>query len=373
MSSHNESGRFGEIANQSAIVVNGQHDTNDITARANVDHTQAYVFPGAPATQDNATARIDINDIVFTVAEGRNARRGLMNNAIPVASNCNGLFIYTKKASSEVHIDFKSISTRAEFEAYEEELLQILSETVRPIGQALGASVPLPEMEGDLKLNFTIRTHGTAHILNTGSESLVPGETVCWDFFRAKEISSVSDDGKVSANVNEDWKKRFARYGFSLRKVPLKLVKLSSAHTSFEQAIHSQISVRKGESKYGAAPTDPSAWSKYVRDINKDRLKTAQGRFAHGIMDFIEDIKFITETATDASRISDMVRNRYNGAHSTAKKFEDKPADAKLKQKAINDLIKAIMYLVCDLDRRRIGTALSYAKAGKGVDMLLQL
>lgn len=336
MSSNNENGRFGEIANQSAIVVNCQQDMNDITARMNVNPTKAYIFMGAPATADNSTVRVDINDLVFTVGDGKNSRRGMMNNAIPVTSNCNGLFIYKTKATIKV-VDEKD----------EEEVRQALSETIRPIGQALGASCPLPESEGNLKTNFTVRTHGTGHIINTGDKTLVPGDTVCWDLFKKEEIEN-----------NEDWKRRFARYGYSIRKVPLKLVKLSHASASFEWALVKEMKTR----------AMPATNPQQIENKDKARLKTAQGKFANGIIDFFHDIDWIIKNPNNTS-IQDMEDNRMKGDN--MEDFKNAAGDD-VKKKAINDLIQSIMYLVNDLDRRRVGTALSYAKAGKGVDMLLQ-
>lgn len=342
MSSNNDTGRFGEIANQSTVHVNCQQDMNDLTARMNVDPTNAYIYKGAVASSENATVRIDINDIVFTVGEGKNAKRGMMNNAIPVTSNCNGLFIYKTKASIKVYD-----------ENDEEELRQALSETIRPIGQAIGATSPLPESEGNRKVNFTARAHGTCHIINTGDETLVPGETVCWDLFKRSEIEA------SNGAINEDWKRKFARYGFSLRKVPLKLVKLSHASSSFEWAMYRELETR----------TLPAATADEKKAKYAARLKTAQGQFANGILDFVSDMMFIG-TNQNEDKIYKMVEAR--DENTIMNMFEGGKSDD-LKKKAVNDLIKSIMYLVNDLDRRRLGTALSYAKAGKGLDILLQL
>ena len=97
MSNFNDSGRFGEISNQSTVVVNCQHDIDDLKNRMAVDSSTAYIYKGADATVDPATSRIDINDICFTVGDGKSSRRSIMNNAIPVASNCNGLMIHKTK------------------------------------------------------------------------------------------------------------------------------------------------------------------------------------------------------------------------------------------------------------------------------------
>lgn len=348
MSANNSSGRFGEIAQQAGIVVNTQHDTNDIKARNNVNETNAYIYPHAGATVDPATTKIDINDLVFTVGDGKCARRGMLNNAIPVASNCNGLFLYKNKAKYKV-------KSKPGDDRYDEEVRQALSESIRLIGQALGHTDPLPTSEELLKVNFTTRAAGTAHIINTGDQVIVPGETVCWDLFSKKDREDKAE-----------WKKKFARYGYSVRKVPLKLVKLSHAWKSYEWALKHEVANR--------ALTD--------KEQEKNRLLTSSGVFANAVLDFVKDVAYISDmgvstpddlkpSAMEANRVKDgdplTVFNQLKDAIAAEKEKEP------LLQKAISDLVQGIMYMVNDLDRRRVGTALGFAKPGKGLDINLQV
>lgn len=332
MTSNNDTGRFGEIANQGGVVVNTQHDTQDITNRLNVRPSDAFIYQGASATVDNATTRVDINDLVFTVGNGKSGRRGMTNNAIPVASNCNGLYIHKNIRNKKPVRD----------ENDEDEVNQLLSETIRFIGQAIGGSNPLPEHEEHLKLNFTTRVQGTGHIINTGTETFVPGEVICWDLFKKSDI-------ETNGKINDSWKNKFARYGYSLKKVPLKLVKMSSAHTSFESAIYKEIPNR-------AKPVGARG----------PQMSSAQGEFANGVIDFVTDFLFINSAAAGAT-VQDMKDNR--ASEDAALVFEG--ADKELLQAAVGDLVSKIAYVINDLERRRVGKALSFSKPGKGLDVLL--
>lgn len=348
MSSFNDSGRFGEISNQSTVVVNCQHDIDDLKNRMSVDSNTAYIYHGAPATVDPATSRIDINDICFTVGDGKNSRRSIMNNAIPVMSNCNGLMIpKTKRKGREIDDPND-----------EDEVRLALLETIRPIGQAIGASNPLPDREEQLKLNFTVRTQGTAHILNTGPEYFCPGESVFIDLFKKDEIFKAG-----STQVTEDWKKRFARYGFSIRKVPLKLVKMDNAHKNYEWALKKELKRRSNPAVVGKAGKE----------------NTVPGDFANAIINFLIDLEYLEANEADDSKLvaSELERNRYAAGVSSAVlgAFKNNGSDRlnKMRQKAITDLMNGVKAVYNDLDRRKIGTCVSFAKAGKGMDINLSI
>ena len=350
MSSFNDSGRFGEISNQSTVVVNCQHDLDDLKNRMKVDETTAYIYKGAPATVDPATSRIDINDICFTVNDGKTSRRSIMNNAIPVASNCNGLMIPKTKRKG------REISDPND----EDEIRLALLETIRPLGQAIGASNPLPEREEQLKLNFTIRTQGTAHILNTGPEGFFPGESVYVDLFKKNEIFKTN-----SSQVTEEWKKRFARYGFSIRKVPLKLVKMDNAAKNYEWGLKREFARRSDAGN------------------NKKKLQSVHGDFANAVINFIKDVKYISDNIgdIDALTVEKLEQSRSDdntdavlfGDFMTNTNGPEQDRREKLRQKAFTDFINGIKAVYNDLDRRKIGTCLSFAKSGKGMDVNLSI
>jgi hypothetical protein len=349
MSNFNDSGRFGEISNQSTVVVNCQHDVDDLNRRMEVNTETAYIYKGADATVDPATSRIDINDICFTVGDGKSSRRSIMNNAIPVASNCNGLMIQKTKRKGREIDDPEN----------EEEVRLALLETIRVIGQAIGASNPLPEREENIKLNFTVRTQGTAHILNTGNEGFCPGESVYIDLFKRNEIYKPG-----SSHVTEDWKKKFARYGFSLRKIPLKLTKIDTASKNYEWSLKREM-IRRS--------------SHHDNHQNQKPLLTAGGEFANAIINFMKDIQYISNANDDDLSTTNLIQNRKDDASDMdllkefVKRDEMDDNRNKLRDKAFTDLINGIKYLYNDLDRRKIGTCMSFAKSGKGMDINLSI
>lgn len=351
MSTFNDSGKFGQISNQSTVVVNGQHDLDDLKNRMNASNLTHYIYPAVAATVDPATSRIDINDIVFTVSDGKNSRRSILNNAIPVMSNCNGLAIEKTKRAKRPLANPND----------EEEVIAALLESIRPIGQAIGASNPLPEREEQLKLNFTIRTQGTAHIMNTGTVTFCPGESVYIDLFRKNEIIDTSN------KLTSTWNRQFSRFGFSNKKVPLKLVKMDAVSKNYEWALRTEMSRR----------SDPN-------DSNK-RIVTAQGVFANAIINFMKDIHFIANKDREFN-VQELVNNRDDDSEDVGmmemfRKVMDGDVaivdkeyykNAILK-KVFSDLFFGIRYMYNDLDRRRLGTCLSFAKPGKGMDINLSI
>lgn len=334
MAQNNEDGRFGEIANQAGVVIQTQQDMKDLENRLNVKSSEVVTFPGAAATVDNSTVRVDINDLVFTVGYNRGGSRGLLNNAIPVSSNCNGLYISKNK------LGFPLSDPQDE-----EEVLQAISGTIRLIGQAVGGTNPLPDSAAHLKTNFTTRAAGSAHVTNTGTEILNPGDTVLWDLFRSNEISG----------TNDDWKRRMSRFGYSVRKVPLKLTKLSQAHVSFQRSLHGEFEKR---SSAGA-----------VRKASA----TAQGKFANCVVDFLSDMLYLSGQ-TNGGAVTSKKDARSNAFIKAIFQQMSAPVNGDRNTEfddSVSHLIKGIMYMITDLDRRKVGKALSFSKPGKGVDILL--
>lgn len=338
MAQNNEDGRFGEIANQAGVVIQTQQDMKDLENRLKVVGSNDVVtYDGAAASTENSTVRVDINDLVFTVGYNNGGGMGIMNNAIPVSSNCNGLYI------SESRLKFPLSDPNDE-----EEKRQALSETIRVLGQALGGTTPMPDSPAYLKTNFTTRAQGSAHITNTGTEIINAGDMVLWDLFRKDEII----EGR-GGKFTDEWKNRMARYGFSLKKVPLKLVKLSQAHTSFEYSLKNEANKRSTVVAAGVVAPKPS--------------KTAQGRFANNVIDFLADIIYIASNPGSSNQ--QKVANRSDAAFKAL--LENAMTANEEFSDSVGHLIQGIMYMITDLERRKVGKALSFSKPGKGVDILL--
>lgn len=359
MAQNNEDGRYGEIANQAGVVIQTQQDMKDLANRVDVPGKEGvdfYSYPALGASTDNAVCRVDINDLVFTVGYNLGGARGKLNNAIPVSSYLNGLYISKQKVAYDITDPTD-----------EEEVVQALSETIRVVGQALGGTNPMPDSPAYLKTNFTTRAQGSAHITNTGVDTLNPGDTILWDIFRKNEIMDKDSHGNYSGKYTDEWKTRMARYGYNMRKIPLKLVKLSHAHVSFQRTL-----VAEGEKRKQVNISTPHQVFK--------QSHTAQGKFANSVYNFLAEIMFlagniaIPDTVDAAGNVikkakksdahyHDDFKNILAAAMSGANKDEV--------QDSFEKLIKGFMYFATDLDRRKVGKALSFSKPGKGVDVLL--
>jgi hypothetical protein len=319
----NFDGKHGEIANQSGVVIQTTHDIKDMVNRMRVNEDTSYIYRGAVRTLDTATVRININDLVFRAGTSKAPRQNLLNNAIEVTSNLNGFAINKKRVKGFV----KDVNNPTE-----EEKLQAISESIRFIGQALGATVPNPENEEDQKLQFTTRVQGTGHILNTGSAQLSPGDTLYWDLFTSEEIKS------------DAFKKRLTRFGFGAKTVPLKTVPMSAAHSGFNTAITRALAApdtlkKSSVDRFGSGVADALLYAFYIG-------KGGLGTIGKDFEVWKEDTKMIDAAYKLISKIPD----EYN--------------------KYIEGLVPAFTYFQEDLKRREVGKVLSYAAPGKGVDVL---
>lgn len=317
----NFDGKHGEIANQSGVVVQTTHDIKDMVNRMRVNEDTSYIYPGAVRTLDTATVRININDLVFRAGTNKAPRQNLLNNAIEVTSNLNGFAINKKRVNSFI---------RDTSNPTESETLQAISESIRFIGQALGATVPNPENEEDQKLQFTTRVQGTGHILNTGPIQLSPGDTLYWDLFTRDEIKS------------DSFQKRLTRFGYSAKTVPLKTVPMSAAHSNFSTAITRALSdpASKSDSavdKFGAGVSDALLYAFYMGKGGKTG----------------------TKQTFEAWKLS-VGGNVYTSLAANASDYN----------KYVDGLVPSFVYFQEDLKRREIGKVLSYAAPGKGVDVL---
>lgn len=315
-----QDGLTGQIANQSTVVIQTQHDLKDMVNRMRVQDKDVYKYP-VEATMDNATVRIDINDLVFRVGTSRAPRQNMLNNAIEVTSNVNGLYINKHKV--------KGIVSDPENPS-EEELLQVLSEGIRFMGQALNATVPNPDREENRKLQLTTRVQGTGEIINTGPTSLVPGDTLIWDLFTPSEVRS------------EQYRTRMKRFGFSETKVPLKTIPLSDAHVSYKRAVDSTFKKLKN----GDEPS-----------------RTQMGQFGTAFVNALLKAAYLFDPSAGGYTFDD-----YKASPAARGIIAKLHSEASTETQA---LIEAFMGVVQDLKRREIGKVLSFSKPGKGVDILL--
>lgn len=206
MSNTSATERFGRDAGQQGVTIQCRHDKQEMLTRLKCAERERdnYFFHPSTATTEAAINRIDRGDLVFTV--GPNRQRGnVLNNAIPVVSNLNGLAI--KKTSSEMRTELSGPA-----------LYDRLSEGIRYLGVSLGATVPNPEFEGDAKEQITVRVHGTADVFNNSDYTFAPGDTVLWT------LSTEDDFKRRSAGIGRAMAPRYGRsvHKYTLKVVPLK-------------------------------------------------------------------------------------------------------------------------------------------------------
>jgi hypothetical protein len=319
---NNLDGRFGEIINQSAVVVQCAQDEMDVISRGNAsrDHNIIYDPTGRGAPTDTPSMRIDINDLVFTVGATRmvSGGGGLNESAIPVSSNTAGLYVSKMKAPK--YVDTQNVT--------QEDAILAVSDNLRFIGQALGATNPRPDHPKDKKLNFTTRVQGTGHIINTGGKDISPGETVYWDLFTEDEVRS------------EEFKKRLKRFGYGEYKVPLKLITIKGVDRNYKNAILRSINDKVRPSKGGGGSRKNSLLGVFGDDVTEFILKLIPLIGGNNGKKSPEDILKIltTQPGFDA---------------------------------AIHHLVRSMITLQSDLKRREVGKALSFSKPGTGLDILL--
>jgi len=321
---YNDNGDYGVIGNQSSVVIQTQHDLDDLSNRTICDKSSNYVYPAASSTLEPSVVRIDRNDLVFRVGTSKKSRANDSDGGIPVTSFLNGYCISKGKAKKKI-TDEKD----------ESQLLQALSESIHVIGQAMKGTVPNPHNEEDKQTQLTTRVQGTGTIVNTGEANLVPGDTLIFDLFTSEEVRS------------DAFKKRLNRYGFGASKVPLKTIPMSAAHVNFTQGITAKL-----------ATPDKSSTS-------------AVGHFADNVFNVMLFSFWLGHQPTDTNGtlipFEDYKKDAAALKH-VANEIKSMMANGKVDP--VNDMVEAFMYFQQDIKRREIGKVLSYASPGKSFDVL---
>lgn len=307
---------FGNIGEQSTVVIQCTHDTKDLVDRTRKTSKDHIVYSASPqATTDPRIVAIDIGDLVFQV--GRSKARGtFLNNALPVTSNLNGLKVHSHDKEMKNAID--NAKTKEEKDRLSD---AVVSKQVRFIGLALGGTVPNPEREEQKKTQLTVRVQGTGTVFHNGSANIAPGDKLIWELFTEKELKS------------PDYEKRISRFGRSPEKVMLKVVPMSHAHLNFASAV--------------------------IDAVLSNGNSTPQTESMTSIVSFAKQMNEFMEA------IADIVDPK-NGKTTFQANFKKKEA-----HKMVSKVIKAFLEVQEDISHRQIGRALSFAKPGEQIDVLL--
>lgn len=329
---NNSDGRFGELAHQSTVVIQCTHDLKDMVNRTRVKDNDVIRYPAAKPTLDKGVVRIDRGDLVFQCGTSKAPRASMLNNAIPALSNMNGAYI-NKNRNKNVGDD-------------EKEQLQAISESIRFLGLALNGTSPNPENGEDQTTQFTVRTQGTGQVFNTGDHNIVPGQTLIWDLFTKEEVKS------------KEYKKRNTRFGFDENKVVLKVIPMDEgANIGYSDSILDAFSMNT--------------------KTEEDKLKnTAIGQFGLQMKEFIIRIIHFTLSKHSQRKGSKMNLNlqEFKSPKNSLLNQIIPSLITELANSGLGELdllIKAFLNVQHDLDRRKIGKALSYAKSGEPIDVLL--
>jgi hypothetical protein len=300
-------------------------------ARIKENENIVYKGRGKGASLETPTVRIDINDIVFALGTSRAPRANPLNNAIPVAAHTEYIYINKLKAPKDIDSD-------NEFEVKE-----VILDAIRPLGQALNATVPNPEREEEQKLQLTVRTQGTGHIFNTGFDNIVPGDILMVDLYTRDELNS------------EQFKENMSRFGFGAQKVPLKLVTAKTADLDVSNVVKRSL-LPEWKPKEGERMSALGRFGNEFRDLVLYimwRLHTSKSKGDH------RNIKFEDWKA------------RY-GVPMLSTVFALPDGDTHDPVEVVaNKALRAFLEVHHSRKRREIGKALSYSKPGTGVDVLL--
>jgi len=325
--------QFGEISHQATVVIQCTQDKRDMVERnRGADPADNHVY-GEPATLDPGVCRIDRGDLVFQVGTSAVPRGNPLNNAPPVTSNLNGLFA-RKRASDGNPTTERQLNLK-------------LSEGIRFMGLSLGATVPNPDEEEQSKTQITVRTQGTASILNNGDCNLVPGDTLLWDLPSSEE--------RVSAA-------RRTPAGVSPNKVTLQTVPLKAKHMDYDQAIKNVFAASS-------------------RAAHRDAMHNVVDRFAYDLKKYTAFVIWMAD-AENNNKDPSVFEERWNGylsEHVEAYHPDDVYATtfkrivgSKATFEALTGAcVTGFLRVQSDLERRRIGKVLSYAKPGASVDVLI--
>lgn len=356
--------QFGEISHQATVVIQCRQDKSDIVNRMKISNGNEsvkkdyHLYGAAKATLDSSITRIDRGDIVFQVGTSSIPRGNMMNNAPPVASFLNGLAV--RKYGKGTHADLT-----------EDQVNEQLSQGIRYMGIALGATEPNPEGgEEQQKMQITVRTQGTMSIFNNGRKNIVPGDTLLW---------KIPTELDLKDRREKDYT---GRYGRAPQKVVLAIEPLTAK--TYQNSIKKVLPVvGKDKLKDVVVTTTDEfafdikkllAYTVYIATVTKTNRTTQPGDTKPRVtFDEVWDF-FKRDAPTTLDSNNNIIVNSGNVDLDTAVQ-EVHEAMGELVSGNGADLVstclQGFLKVQSDIDRRKIGKALSYSKVGQKVDVLL--
>lgn len=338
MANNHMNGKFGEISHQSTVVVQTTQNIKDMVDRRLAEPADYLRFPGAPdPTLQHEIVRVDIGDPVFMPEErpGRN----VLNNALKACSYLNGM----KFPKSRVPRGTDRNTTD------EQTIINLLTKQIRFLGVALGPTIPNPENEKDSKTQFTTRVQGTVEMMNTGLKVFYPGDTILWKVPYKHELDSA------------EYRKLMPRYGRDANKVTLSLEPLSVAHDNLTNSVTDAL-----ENGGGALAK------------NDGKGLTPIEQYGHDMVDFMMYTIYSYLKMSNDPQVKDSGNTfltfddwiQKPGTKTMQKNFMTKDTDGTTRQ-MITKCVKTSASIYEDYKHRYVGKALSHAKPGEMIDVLL--
>lgn len=353
----NPRSQHGEISHQATVVVQCTHDKRDMTDRmlVNKDQGDNYLVYGTP-TLDMATCRIDRGDLVFQIGTSAVPRGNILNGAPPVTSYLNGLY-WRKKGSMPDTTGMTDAERKKLMERY---TASKISEGIRFMGVSLGATVPNPDDEADQKTQITVRTQGTMAIHHNGRSNLHPGDTLVWRI-------PTSED-------HENDKKRFDgkapdRFGRSRVKQTLMTVPMRKEYNHIDSAVIDTMmlptrAANRADLKKKLLNNKYHETDKFANELRKAMTLM----FWLGANPGADDAAILAVKQQLDEESDQFAKGTSKGAMDAVANIVK---DRKPVKNTVKDITGAFMGLMLDLERRKVGKVLSYARPGEKVDVLL--
>lgn len=355
--------QFGEISAQASVVINCTHDKNDAVQRMRVEHStddkkkEYHIYTAEKATLDSTAIRIDRGDPVFQLGTSTVPRGNIFNGSIPVTSALNGIFVRRKAGEHDVVLSEKQRNLR-------------ISEGIRFMGISMGTTNPAPEDGTGVgaKSQLVVRAQGTTTIFNNSETSFVPGDTAVWTLPTKSELESNA--------------RRFGRNEKKvlLRIIPLRTYLKNSVEESFDDIMDANKTdeyskrITSAADEFAVEVKKCMIYSMFVSATDpKDTLK--QGADASPKVSWATMWSYFDPTSKlcgEKPRVADH-NQKFIEIHTfIAKGLQNvKAHNERSGMNPMKSLIAGFTKVQSDVERRKVGRVVSYAKPRAKVDIVV--
>ena len=354
----NYKGNFGQDPGQSTVVIQCQHDKQEIlhrsTKKASKDNNLFWFYKqGAVALSDEASSRVDRGDMVFTVGTSDAPRASMSKAAVPVVSSISGLYCRKSTGDEKLVLDV---------DADEGVINSKLSRSLRFIGISLGATNPTPDVSSHEKTQITTRVRGTGKVFNNGNKTFVPGETVVWVLPDSSDIKDME---------------KYNRYGRSVKKItPMILPLRHHMNQTFSQNICQVFQAKNKhdfEKHVGYSPTNDFSIALKQLLVEAFLLGRNEGVSKPCPVSDVKKLsKEVLDQQTSTSSHSNVVQEIINQIFDLKTHGDvDAVHNNKNIRAKVEPLLLAFLQVNDDIKRRTIGTTIGYSAPGTDVSIII--